>query len=348
MRRTLIDFDLTTSDLSDNAFRVMVYLLLHADKNGECWPSLAKIAQETSRSERSLDFAIRELKSKNLLQSFNEGRGRYRFCVKLRTSATSCASKADKQAQKSTETSATDCAGKQETGAKSEVNKRKICTEQAQKVNEPIIYRELGIELGKELKPASSAREPFESDLPISLPTESPIVLLARKINDVAERWVKSHIQTGTDANDWRLKEVLREIIARGTNVKSAKYLQPMFDELPELKPEPLATTTTSPTEQPKRITSKDGKRVLIDGEWVDAAKPYENMPAPQAENKLGDAYDQYLFQLQGMKLSSSAISMAVKELSQLYDSARAGTVDTKIFHESAMSLIERLKGAVA
>ena len=290
MRRTLIDFDLTTSDLSDNAFRVMVYLLLHADKNGECWPSLAKIAQETSRSERSLDFAIRELKSKNLLQSFNEGRGRYRFSVKLRTSATGCASKADKQAQKSTEISATDCAGKQETSAKSEVNKRKICTERAQKVNEPFLYREQGIELGKELKLASSAREPFESDLPISLPTESPIVILARTINDVAERWVKSHIRTGINADDWRLKEVLREIIARGTNVKSAKYLQPMFEELPEQKPEPLANATISTTEQPKRITTKDGKKVLIDGEWLIAAS--EPMPNVMPPKHQPDAYE--------------------------------------------------------
>jgi hypothetical protein len=34
----------------------------------------------------------------------------------------------------------------------------------------------------------------------------------------------------------------------------------------------------------PKRILSKDGRRVLINGEWLEAATPYPNLPAPQAK----------------------------------------------------------------
>jgi len=34
----------------------------------------------------------------------------------------------------------------------------------------------------------------------------------------------------------------------------------------------------------PKRIVSKDGRRVLINGEWLEAATPYPNLPAPQAK----------------------------------------------------------------
>lgn len=165
MRRTWIDFDLATSDLSDNAFRVMVYLRLHADKSGNCWPSLPKIAIETGRSERSVDFAIRELKSKQFLQSFNQGRGRYQFQIIERTSATSCAGKESEQAQKTTETSATHCAGKQETGAKSEVNERKKCTERAQKVGGRSHIREQCIEQGIEQSSSKSESEPGQSEV---------------------------------------------------------------------------------------------------------------------------------------------------------------------------------------
>jgi hypothetical protein len=296
MRRALINFDLTTFDLSDNAFRVMVYLLLHANKDGDCWPNLSTIAAQTRRSERSCDFAIRELKSKKLLESHrdgNQGKGQIRYRLNTESSATSCARSSEDQAQKTTEQAQSVAPDRDRPSAKSEATKRKKCTDLAQKVNPPPttpLICEQDFELGLELKPASSAREPFESDLAISLPTESPIVILARKINDVAERWVKSHIQTGTDADDWRLKEVLREIIARGTNVKSAKYLQPMFEELPEQKPEPLANATISTTEQPRRITTKDGKKVLIDGEWLIAAS--EPMPNVMPPRHQPDAYE--------------------------------------------------------
>jgi hypothetical protein len=172
----MIDFDLATSELSDNAFRVVVYLLMHANKDGDCWPSLAKIAIETRRSERSLDFAIRELKSKNLLESFNEGRGKYRFCVKPLTSATGCAGKGDERAQKTTGTSATGCARKELTSAKSEVNERKICTEQAQKVNPPpttpliceLDYEldyEQGAPVGREILPIGQPKRHEPSDV---------------------------------------------------------------------------------------------------------------------------------------------------------------------------------------
>jgi hypothetical protein len=102
MRRTWIDFDLVVSDLSDSAFRVLVYLLLHANKDGDCWPNHATIANETGRSERSVGLIIRELKSKKMLESFrdgNLGKGQIRYRINLTPSANSSAWSSDDQAQ---------------------------------------------------------------------------------------------------------------------------------------------------------------------------------------------------------------------------------------------------------
>ena len=133
MRRTMIDFDLAISELSDNAFRVVVYLLMHANKDGDCWPSLATIAEETHRSRRSLDFAISELKSRKLIASYrdgNQGKGQIRYQVYPLPSATSCAKSGGHQAQPV-------ALDQNRPSAKSEGTKRKKCTDLAQKVNPP-------------------------------------------------------------------------------------------------------------------------------------------------------------------------------------------------------------------
>jgi len=161
----MIDFDLAISELSDNAFRVMVYLLMHANKDGDCWPSLATIAEETRRSRRSLDFAIAELKSKNLIASYrdgNQGKGQIRYQVYPLPSATSCAGSGDDQAQKTTYQAQPVALDQNRPSAKSEETKRKKCTDLAQKVNPPPttpLIRELDCELDYEQRSAPVGRE---------------------------------------------------------------------------------------------------------------------------------------------------------------------------------------------
>lgn len=140
MRRTMVDYELATSDLSDNAFRVFVYLLMLINKHGECWPSLATIAEETRRSRRSLDFAISELKTKKFIESYrdgNHGKGQIRYKIKPLPSAIGCARSGDDQSQKTTDQAQRVALDQDRPSAKSEGTKRKKCTDLAQKVNPP-------------------------------------------------------------------------------------------------------------------------------------------------------------------------------------------------------------------
>ena len=190
-RRTWIDFDLATSDLSDNAFRVMVYLLLHANKNSECWPSLATIAEQTHRSRRCLDFAISELKSRGFIKSSregNQGKGQIRYTLTTTPSATDCARSETDQAQHDAKGNNGPSAKNDRPSAKSEETKRKKCADLAQKVNPPLTTPyicEQGIEQGIEQGGGSgdvqqvaanttSTSEPFESDLGSNLPDFRP------------------------------------------------------------------------------------------------------------------------------------------------------------------------------
>jgi len=118
--------------------------------------------------------------------------------------------------------------------------------------------------------------EPFEtvSDaiLPASNPKTIPDALkgLASQAGPIAERWIYAHIASGTAADDWRLLAVLREAAAMTSTIRSPKILELKFNDLPEQKPAPA---------KPERITTKDGKRVKVNGEWLEAATPYPNQP---------------------------------------------------------------------
>ncbi len=62
------------------------------------------------------------------------------------------------------------------------------------------------------------------------------------------------------------------------------------------LKPEVRDQTS----QQPERIMTKDGKKVLVNGEWLTAATPYENMPTPKAQRTdLTRAYEKFFFRIE-------------------------------------------------
>ena len=61
-RGAYVQFEETTSDLSDNAFRVLVYLRHHAVKSGIAYPSIEGMSEDLKRSTRTCKRAIAELK----------------------------------------------------------------------------------------------------------------------------------------------------------------------------------------------------------------------------------------------------------------------------------------------
>lgn len=121
--------------------------------------------------------------------------------------------------------------------------------------------------------------EPFETISSAILPAPSKPAIpaglstLASQLGPHAERWLYSHVTSGTSPDDWRLATVLRE--TAGMNLRSPKLLEMKFNDLPEAKPAPAAGSA-----KPDRITTKDGKRVLVNGQWVNSASPYPNQPA--------------------------------------------------------------------
>ena len=129
--------------------------------------------------------------------------------------------------------------------------------------------------------------EPFESKSTATLPAQSTpnipsgLSALASQIGPVAERWLYAHVQSGTNANDWRLATVLRE--TAGMNVRSPKLLEMKFNDLPVAKPTPPETAKPGTKSTPGRRVSGDGKRVSRDGgkTWEDVATPMPNMPHP-------------------------------------------------------------------
>ena len=63
-----LDF-LYSSDVSSKAVAVFLYLLDHANKQGECWPAIPTIAEDLKISESTVRRAAKELKRAGLLQT---------------------------------------------------------------------------------------------------------------------------------------------------------------------------------------------------------------------------------------------------------------------------------------
>ena len=63
-----LDF-LYRSEVSNRAVSTFLYLKDHADKNGECWPSIPTIAKALKVSESTIRRAVKELKRERLLKT---------------------------------------------------------------------------------------------------------------------------------------------------------------------------------------------------------------------------------------------------------------------------------------
>lgn len=62
-------------EISHRAFVVYTYLADRADENGECWPSVKRIASDTKISEATVRRAVKELRKEKLIKT--EQRYRY-------------------------------------------------------------------------------------------------------------------------------------------------------------------------------------------------------------------------------------------------------------------------------
>ena len=66
-RGSYMQFDETTSDLSDNAFRVLCYLRHHMMRSNTVYPSIESMSEDLNRSTRTCKRAIAELKEARLV-----------------------------------------------------------------------------------------------------------------------------------------------------------------------------------------------------------------------------------------------------------------------------------------
>ena len=57
------------SDLPHRAVSVYIYLDDRANKDGECWPSIATIAKELKLSQTTVRRALRDLRKANLIET---------------------------------------------------------------------------------------------------------------------------------------------------------------------------------------------------------------------------------------------------------------------------------------
>ena len=82
-----LDF-LYSSDVSSKAVVVFLYLLDHANKQGECWPAVPTIAEDLKISESTVRRAVKELKKAELLtteQRYRPNGGKSSLCYKIKS-----------------------------------------------------------------------------------------------------------------------------------------------------------------------------------------------------------------------------------------------------------------------
>ena len=79
-----------TYDASDiyNVEEQDIYLLDHANKQGECWPAIPTMAEDLKISESTVRRAVKELKKAGLLiteQRFRQNGGKSSLCYKIKS-----------------------------------------------------------------------------------------------------------------------------------------------------------------------------------------------------------------------------------------------------------------------
>lgn len=183
-RGAYVQFDETTSDLSDNAFRVLCYLRHHVVRSDVVYPSIESMADDLKRSIRTCKYAIAELKTIGLIDTERDQKGQWSYRI---VGAKTCTDRVQKSAPKRVQNSAPVSAthGATHGATHSATHGAEICTppknphiREATEATETTEATEgCGGGVTEESKPVTKAiaaadecLEPFESGLPVRMP----------------------------------------------------------------------------------------------------------------------------------------------------------------------------------
>ena len=81
------DFLYQNHDLSHRALAVYLYLEDRANKEGECWPSMKRMAKELKLSQSTIRRALQDLKEAKLVatrQRYRPNGGKSSLCYKIK------------------------------------------------------------------------------------------------------------------------------------------------------------------------------------------------------------------------------------------------------------------------
>lgn len=240
-RGAFFQYDETTSGLSDNAYRVLGYLRHHVVKSDVVYPSIESMADDLKRSIRTCKYAIAELKSAGLITVERDEKGRWSYrIIGAKTCTKRVQKTAPKRVQDSAGVSATDSATDSAThSAKSCIPPNNPHIGETTETTETTEDKRESF--SEESKPADFAGDCLSalSDLgkkPPPIPAE--IKRMATEVS--AEAWIGQVQFQEIPLDDWRVRETLTRIKARGGN-KGVNYAWKIFRDLPEQKPEPTA-----------------------------------------------------------------------------------------------------------
>lgn len=291
-RGAFFQYDETTSDLSDNAYRVLGYLRHHVVKSDVVYPSIESMSDDLKRSVRTCKYALAELKAAGLINVERDQKGRWAYRI---LGAKTCTARVQKTAPSAVQNSATD--GATHSATDGATRSAKFCIPP----NNPLICKttettetteEKRESVSEESKPAD-----FAGDCSLALsdlgqkppPIPAEIKRMATEVNALA--WIANVQFQEIPMTDWRVKETLRAIQARGGN-KGVNYAWKIFNDLPETEPPKTNghmngngkyrpnEPTHVPNLMPKRVKSRNEN--TLTGYWNRLAE----LPIPGVELK--------------------------------------------------------------
>lgn len=338
MRKAFIPEFWITTELKGDALRTLFAVALHADKRGYSFVKNDTLAVMLGKDVRRVQADINRGELLGLLSRKFDEKGKRYFVINMDKDT------GDGKQHPMTENNMTenDTPCHKTTGGDDELQQGGMTN-----YNTPPNNPHIGTLYSSTVSShsiASSAREPV-GFVPLStIPIEPPIMTFARTIGKAAVDWVKLRIERGTDENDWRLNEILETIVARGTKPEKATYFAPMFKALPVQQPESLANATIAAPNQPKRITTKDGKKVLIDGQWLVAAS--EPIPNVMQSKYQPDDYGLVFTEISN-RIADAKWTIDVKSrcLDKLFTLERTGSADS--YRVKLEKAIEEVKDGV-
>lgn len=141
--------------------------------------------------------------------------------------------------------------------------------------------------------PKNEENQEEETSVPLSqstrasavLPVAPPLVLSARLIGMINAAFPANPnaVLHQIRMAGWDERRVEAGLLKTDPR-KGVNYFASICRRMADDEVEAMFSVAEEDPAVPKRILSKDGKRVLVNGEWIEAATPYPNLPAPPAK----------------------------------------------------------------